>query len=82
MSRPLRGIRIGEESVSDENRRDMNLEAAERLEYRRSEEAKRSVEILKRVKSLGKRLNDTSHLNTNHRPMAHHVERQRDSLDQ
>lgn len=32
----------------------MNQEAAERLEYRRAEEAKRAVEILERLKTLGK----------------------------
>ena len=32
----------------------MNQEAAERLEHRKLEEAKRAVEILERIKTLGK----------------------------
>jgi len=35
--------------------RAMNAEAAERCEYRRMEEAKRAVEVLERLKTLGKR---------------------------
>jgi len=35
------------------NYRDLKAEAAERCEYRRTEEAKRAVEILERVKTLG-----------------------------
>jgi sialate O-acetylesterase len=37
--------------------RDMDREANERLEYRRSEEAKRGVEILERIKVLGRTKN-------------------------
>ena len=36
------------------NYREMKKEAAERCEYRRTEEAKRAVEILKRTKTLGR----------------------------
>ena len=43
-----------ENAVNRRKSRGMNQEAAERLEFRRSEEAKRSVEILERVKSLSK----------------------------
>jgi hypothetical protein len=34
--------------------RELNAEAVERCEFRRMEEAKRAVEILERVKALGR----------------------------
>lgn len=36
------------------NYRELKKEAAERCEYRRTEEAKRAVEIVERVKTLGR----------------------------
>ena len=43
------------ESLVDRGKsRAMQQEAAERLEYRKMEEAKRAVEILERLKTLGK----------------------------
>lgn len=43
------------ESLVDRGKsRAMNSEAAERCEYRRMEEAKRAVEILERLKTLGR----------------------------
>ena len=44
----------GESLVDRGKSRAMNTEAAERLEYRKSEEAKRAVEILERLETLGK----------------------------
>ena len=44
------------ESLVDRGRsREMNAEAAERCEYRRAEEAKRAVEVLEKLKTLGEK---------------------------
>ena len=44
------------ESLVDRGRnRAMQKEAAERLEYRKTEEARRAVEILERIKTLGRK---------------------------
>ena len=43
-----------ENAVDRARSREMSQEAAERLEYRKMEEAKRAVEILERLKTLGK----------------------------